>query len=236
MLFKVAARPSLQAIALCFTLLSSTVQAQESAAHGSILISDLQLAVGAAISKAAYQKAPIEIPLRQLQKEVNELEGSLNSGQAIGSDALEENLRASTTALKAVRLKLSDPGSSQILGEIIEDVRLKNAATAETFKLFGTARVTPEVTVRINAIKDNKRQDGYSAILVPVGYGKEKAWKNGELDAIPPGASVSAKFTPEALAQVLPGVYWVHIFQTKLLATRLIKVMIDTKEIDVRLP
>jgi len=209
---------------------------QDSTSPGSTLTSDLQLAVGSAISKAAYQKAPIEAQLKQLQSEVNTLEAAVNSGKVIGTPELEENLKVSSGAIKAVKLKLSDPASSKVLADIIADVRLKNAASTETFDLFGSAKPTPFVSVRVNAKKNNQPQPGYSAILVPVGYGENTAWQNGKLASIPPGASVSEKFTPDALTRVLPGLYWSQVFKTKLLASRLVQIKLDTKEIDVELP
>lgn len=236
MLVESGAFPRVRVVALVSAFICSPGMAQQPASPGTVLTSDLQLAIGAAISKASYQKAPIESALKQLQNEVNLLESTVNSGQTIASDSLAASLQASTGALKALKPRLYDPDSAEMVRGITEDVRVKNAATAETLKLFGMARETPEVTVHINAIKGSQPQGGYSAILVPVGYGKEKAWKNGELDALPPGAAMSSQFTPKASAKVLPGLYWVQVYKTKLLVSRLMQVLIDTKEIDVDLP
>jgi hypothetical protein len=199
-------------------------------------IMSYQLAIGSAINSAAILKAPIQTPLKQLQKEVNTFEGGLNSGRTIGSEAMAANIKVSALALLDVQSKLSDPKSDLVVRALLEDIKLKNAATEFTFKLDGVPRQTPEVSVRINTMRGSATVDGYGAILVPFGYGEDKAWKDGVLAAIPPGASVTPKFTPKAVANVLPGLYWVQIYKAKRLASIMMKITIATEEIDVNVP
>lgn len=222
-------------IAAVIAVSCSSASAQE-AAQGTELTSELHLAVGAALTKAAYQKAATEPGLVQLQKEISLLEGAINSGKTLRSDSLVVSLQTSTMALKDIRLKLNEEGSVERVRELTEDIRLKNAATTETFRLFGMAKPTPEVEVRVNVLKQLVRQSGYAVILVPAGIGTERAWKDGVLVAIPLGSGVASQFTPNAIARVLPGVYWVQIHNPKLVVSRLLPVGLETKEIDVKLP
>jgi hypothetical protein len=224
------------ALAMVFCVIGVGKSLAQQASVGTELTADYQLAIGSAIIRAAQLDAPVEMTLKELQKEVGILEAALNSGRTLKSDALAMNLAMASRTLKRLQPMLREADSEQTIHALVDDVKVKNAATEDVYRLFGSARPTPEVLVRINAKKDNVIQNGYAAILVPVGYGREAAWKDGVLTNIPPGAAQATQFTPQAKVKVLPGVYWAQLYKAKLQASSLIKITITTEEIDVNLP
>lgn len=219
----------------CFALMGRPAAAQNTVEAGPI--ADYHLVIGSAIAHAAQNKDAVLEPLTQLQKELTAYETAISAGRLTASEAMASNLHSSALALKDILTRLEEPQSVLLVHALSDDLSLKNAATEYTYKLAGGPRMMPDVTVRINVTKNGVPVNGYGAILVPRRYAEDQAWKDGKLADIPFGAAVSSKFTPRAVASVLPGAYWIQIYKTLTrLASLPTVVSISTEEIDVSVP
>lgn len=179
-----------------FAIVSPQVVCSQPDLPGSDLLSTYLQAINIAINKALLNQVPLAEPLKKIRTEINHLENSLNSGRVIVSDSLVEGIGVAAEAAQKISADVSASEAATITGELLEDLKLKNAATDGMANLFGFGK-SLDVLVHVNAMKCNVPQNGFSVKLIPNYYPKGNESNFASFDQL----------TPNAVKKLTPGRY-----------------------------